>query len=228
VKKLVVNADDLGYRDEINRGIMYAYRNGIVTSASLFVDREGTQDALRLIKENPGLGLGIHLDLDRFFEVDHAAGCVTNWINPKPDIEAVRSEIKRQLDVFLSFGLTADHIDSHHHAHMMPEVFSTAAEVMNEYNLRVIRFFETFYAENDEADKVRRVIMDRGLQTADHFIEGWYWGNVDEDYRVAELMTHPGYGELWRESELAYCCQPQLKAYLNSQDIKLVKFSETF
>jgi predicted glycoside hydrolase/deacetylase ChbG (UPF0249 family) len=228
MKKLVVNADDLGYREEVNRGIIYAHKNGIVTSASLFVDREGTQDALRLIKENPGLGIGIHLDLDKFFSVDHSTGHVTEWLSPAPSIEAVKSEIRRQLDRFISFGFKADHVDSHHHAHLIPEVFSSITAIMKEYDLRVIRYFDSFYAKNGDARKIKATIQENNLKTTDHFIEGWYWGNVDEEFRVAELMTHPGYGELWRESELAHCCQPQLKEYFSSQDIKLLKFSETF
>jgi chitin disaccharide deacetylase len=228
MKKLIVNADDLGYREEVNRGIIYAHKNGIVTSASLFVEREGTQDALRLIKENPSLGLGIHLDLDKFFTVDHTMGHVTGWITPEPSIDAVKLEIRRQLDKFISFGFKADHVDSHHHAHMIPNVFSAITEIMQDYGVRVIRYFDSFYTNNGDAEKVKKAIQERGLKTTDHFIEGWYWGNVDEQYEVAELMTHPGYGELWRESELAHCCQPQLKEYFGSQNIKLLKFSETF
>jgi hypothetical protein len=42
------------------------------------------------------------------------------------------------------------------------------------------------------------------------------------------LMTHPGYGELWREAELAHCCQPQLKKYFIDQKIELLRFSDVF
>ena len=38
---LVVTADDLGYSEERDRGIVRAYREGIVTGASLLVNAAG-------------------------------------------------------------------------------------------------------------------------------------------------------------------------------------------
>jgi hypothetical protein len=75
---------------------------------------------------------------------------------------------------------------------------------------------------------MKKILREKGLKTVDHFIEGWYWGNVDEPFQIAELMTHPGYGELWREAELANCCQPQLKQYFMNSQIDLLRFSDVF
>jgi predicted glycoside hydrolase/deacetylase ChbG (UPF0249 family) len=228
MKKLIVNADDFGYREGINKGIVLAHQNGVVTSASLFVEREGSEEAVRLAKENPQLGLGLHLDLDRFFEIDHHLGVTTGWVSPKPEIAAIRGEAKRQLDKYLSFGFKADHVDSHHHAHLTPEIFPVICELLKEYKIPVVRFFEKFYPEQQVADEMKKVFLGSGLKTVDHFIEGWYWGNVDETYQIAELMTHPGFGELWREAELAHCCQPQLKQYFIESKIDLLRFSDAF
>jgi predicted glycoside hydrolase/deacetylase ChbG (UPF0249 family) len=228
MKKLIINADDFGYRTEINRGIIYAYQNGVVTSTSLFVEREGTDDALRLARENPALGFGLHLDLDRFFEVDHGFGVIVDWATPRPAPDEIRTEIKRQIEKYFSFGLSMDHMDSHHHAHLHPAVFPLVCSLVKEFKIPAIRFFRKFYGEEAEYDRMKEVVNASGLQTVDHFIEGWYWGNVDEPYQVAELMTHPGYGELWREAELAHCCQPQLKQYFFDQKIDIIRFSEIF
>ncbi|MBN1823163.1 MAG: ChbG/HpnK family deacetylase [Endomicrobiales bacterium] len=228
MKKLIINADDLGYREEINKGIMFAHQNGLVTSASLFVERDGTADALRFLKETPSLGVGIHLDLDKYFEVDHHLGIILGWRETKHDIGAVAGEVNRQIQKFSSFGLSADHLDSHHHAHMIDEVFTVVCDAAAEHKIPVVRFDEKHFVDPIKRQKMRQYLADKGLRCIDHFIEGWYWGNVDESYNVAELMTHPGYGELWREAELAHCCQPQLKQYFIDQKIELLRFSDAF
>ncbi len=226
MRQLVINADDLGYREGINKGIIYAHTNGVVTSASLFVEREGTAEAVELAKAHPSLGLWLHLDLDRFFTVDHHGGVVTEWLSPKPSLEEIRAEVKRQLDKFYSFGFTADHIDSHHHAHLYPEVFPIVCEAARDCKIPVVRFFPKYATEPSDIEAFKKILSQNNLIAADHFIEGWYWGNVDESYQFAELMTHPGYGELWREAELAHSCQPQLKQYLIDQKIDLLRFSD--
>ena len=228
MRKLIINADDFGYRKEINRGVIYAHQNGLVTSASLFVEKDGTQEAVELARSNPQLGLGIHLDLDRFFEVDHHLGVVVGLAQQGASPEAVREEARRQLNLYRSFGFPADHLDSHHHAHLHPGVLPVICQLAKEFNIPVVRLFTKFFPEQNAFESAKRIFAGNGLKSVDHFIEGWYWGNVDEPYEAAELMTHPGYGEIWREAELAHCCQPQLKKYFVDQKIELLRFSDVF
>ncbi|MCB4790466.1 MAG: ChbG/HpnK family deacetylase [Elusimicrobia bacterium] len=226
MKKLIINADDFGYRENVNKGVIYAHKNGLVTSASLFVDKESTPEAVRLAKENSALGLGLHVDLDKYFEIDHTLGQIVKMYDQNQDINELKSEVRRQLDKFYSFGFQADHIDSHHHAHLHPKVFTVVCELAKEFKIPVVRIFEKFYLNRQDFENSSNICKDNGLKTVDHFIEGWYWGNIDENYVLAELMTHPGYGEIWREAELANCCQPKLKDYLIAQKIELVRFSD--
>ncbi|MBI5573142.1 MAG: ChbG/HpnK family deacetylase [Elusimicrobia bacterium] len=226
MKKLIVNADDFGYSEEINKGVIYAHTKGIVTSASLFVNKEFTEDAVRQAKENPGLGLGIHLDLDAFFEIDNKKGVIVKLKKPQQEINEIKTEIKNQIEKYLSFSLQCDHLDSHHHSHLHPSVFSSVCEIASQYKIQKIRFFRKIYSSTEEFEKLKQVLQGYNLKFIPHFIEGWYWGNIDENYEVAELMTHPGYGELWRELEIARCCQFDLKSYLSNNDIYLIKFTD--
>lgn len=226
MKKLIVNADDFGFKEGINKGIIFAHQNGVVTSASLFVDGEASQDAVNLARENPSLGLGPHLDLDKFFIIDQSSGVVVDWVHPKPDIDEVKSEIKRQMGKYFSYGLHADHADSHHHVHLNIEVFPVFCEILKEYKIPIFRFAAAHLNDFSKCEDLKKMGLDSGFIFADHFIEGWYWGNVDEPYEIAELVTHPGYGELWREAELANCCHPEMKKYLIDQKIDLLRFSD--
>ncbi|PYT99697.1 MAG: hypothetical protein DMG34_20285 [Acidobacteria bacterium] len=63
MKNLIVNADDLGWTPGVNRGISEAHRNGIVTSTSLLANGCAFDDGVRLSRELPRLGVGVHLNL---------------------------------------------------------------------------------------------------------------------------------------------------------------------
>ena len=63
MKQLIVNADDLGLTPAVNRGVVRAFRDGIVTSASLLVVGNAFEDAVALARQNPGLDVGLHLTL---------------------------------------------------------------------------------------------------------------------------------------------------------------------
>lgn len=59
---LVVNADDFGYCDQRNRGIVESFLNGVVSSASLLPNADKALEAVQLSEEY-GIPLGLHLNL---------------------------------------------------------------------------------------------------------------------------------------------------------------------
>src|SRR5262249_22921163 len=60
---LIVNADDFGRSAGVNRGIIQAHEQGIVTSASLMVHWPAAREAAEYGRGRPGLSLGLHFDL---------------------------------------------------------------------------------------------------------------------------------------------------------------------
>ncbi|MFH2070193.1 MAG: ChbG/HpnK family deacetylase [Elusimicrobiota bacterium] len=226
MKKLIVNADDFGYNMRINQGIIAAHRNGVVKTTSIMTTKDGFEDALRLSRENPSLAVGLHVDLDRFFVINHEKGVINGMVTPAHSPEEIRAEIKSQIDTLKSRGVAIDHITSHHHSHLSPAVFPLVVDVMKEYSMKNMRFFKKFYSNPGDYDNYRRLLDENRILYPGHFIEGWYWGNIDEEFAVAELMTHPGYGEIWREYELAACCNPKLKEYFKQKGIQVISFSE--
>jgi predicted glycoside hydrolase/deacetylase ChbG (UPF0249 family) len=55
-KYLVINADDFGYAQGVNRGIITAHEARVVLSTSLMVDMPKAVEAAELAKRHPGLG----------------------------------------------------------------------------------------------------------------------------------------------------------------------------
>ena len=227
-KRIIVNADDFGYRKDINKGIIYAHKNGIVTNTSVLTERDAFEDAVSLAKENPGLKNGLHIDLDTFVDINRdviGVASVSSFQVTKPDKQKILNSMNMQIDKFLNSGLKLSHLDGHHHAHMHPEIFPLVAQKAKELNVPV-RFFEWFYDDFNLAQQMKQILLDLNVKFCPHFINGWYWGNVDEDFQLAELMTHPGFNEMWREFETAKCCDPVLKTYLNEKHIELISFED--
>ncbi len=226
MKKLIVNADDFGYNEKINQGIINAHKDGIVTSTSLMTTREGFDNAVNLAKDNPRLSLGIHLDLDSMFDIDHTRGRIIGFRQYSLDKNVIESQIKQQFDTIFSKGLIPDHLTGHHHVHMVKEVFEILVPLMKQYKIPSIRFHRKISYDLNIFDEQKKLLDTNNIVYAPHFIEGWYWGNIDEPFTVAELMTHPGYGELWREYELLASCDIKLKNYLREKNVQLITYTE--
>src|SRR6266700_580709 len=62
-RRLIVNADDFGRSSSINQAVIRAHREGVLTSASLMVNEPGFEEAVHMARENPSLGVGLHLTL---------------------------------------------------------------------------------------------------------------------------------------------------------------------
>ena len=140
MKKLIVNADDLGLTPGVNRGVLRAFQDGIVRSASLLVTGSAFEDAVALARQNPKLEVGLHLALveeravlgrKELPTLVDATGCFprtsTEFIRcallGRINWHEVEREIAAQINLFQQTGLRLSHVNSHQHLHMFPPVF---------------------------------------------------------------------------------------------------------
>lgn len=140
-RRLVVNADDFGRSSSINEAVIRAHREGILTTASLMVNGAAFQEAVALARENPKLGVGLHLSLicgrstlkpteipglvnGRYeFSDDPVKSGFRYFING--DLRAqLRHEIHAQFQKFHLTGLKLDHVNGHLNMHLHPTIFS--------------------------------------------------------------------------------------------------------
>ncbi|MGF1587387.1 MAG: carbohydrate deacetylase [Bacteroidales bacterium] len=127
---LIVTADDLCMTESITEGIVEAFRNGIVTTTSALINYPGARETLVSVhKENPGLPIGIHLNIttgrpvlppeeipslvDRDGYFHHSHKIIRHLANIS--IDELRAEVNAQVDLFLSTGIPLDHINSENH-----------------------------------------------------------------------------------------------------------------
>ncbi len=61
--RLVVKGDDMGAAHGINTATIEAFKTGVLTTTNVIVPGPWFPEAVRLLKENPGLDIGVHLAL---------------------------------------------------------------------------------------------------------------------------------------------------------------------
>ena len=63
MRRLIINADDFGLTAGVNRAIVEAHENGVVSSATLMANGQAFAQAVRLAQSTPRLGVGCHVVL---------------------------------------------------------------------------------------------------------------------------------------------------------------------
>lgn len=157
MKYLIINADDFGLHEQINKGIIKGHKDGIITSTSIMTTAPAFDEAVSLAKENPNLGIGIHLTLctcvppclDRA-KVVSLLGVDGNFLPSYVDfakrfytggvkMSELEAELRAQFEKALSAGLNITHVDSHQHTHMLPIINSLVIKLCKEYNVKRVR-----------------------------------------------------------------------------------------
>ena len=162
-RRLIVNADDFGRSAAINQAVVRAHREGILTTASLMVNEPAFSEAVALARENPRLGVGLHLTLlcghstlppekipglvgsDGGFEDNPVRGG-WRYFFERELREQLRAEIHAQFEKFRASGLTLDHVNGHLHLHMHPAILGILLRDAGTLGLQRLRLtFDPFW-----------------------------------------------------------------------------------
>lgn len=146
--KLIINADDFGLCDDVNKSIIECYQKGNLTSTTLMVNMPGTLNAVDLASQNPGLGIGLHFSLTEGTPLTKNKSLIDengNFLSRsellqkllfnKIDLAEVRLEFEAQLDKAYELGIEISHVDSHQHVHLIPKIFNTIISTINNKKL---------------------------------------------------------------------------------------------
>ncbi len=156
MKNLIVNADDLGWTEGVNRGIADAHRRGLVTSTSLLANGRAFSSALAVSHEYPELGIGVHLNLSDgppTAEPSRVAGLlnVAGQLEGSPEslllriagrqlrLAEVEREWEAQIAKIKAAGISPTHLDGHKHVHMLPGLFEVALRLAKRHGVGAIR-----------------------------------------------------------------------------------------
>jgi predicted glycoside hydrolase/deacetylase ChbG (UPF0249 family) len=223
---LIVNADDFGRSVGVNRGILQAARDGILTSASLMVHYPSAEHAVQYSEH---IDLGLHIDLGEWTFRDGQWVLVYERASAS-DAAAVEREIRRQLEMFSDLtGKSPTHIDSHQHVHLREPVLSIARQIAHEVGAPLrsdsdaIRYCGLFYGQSGKGDPNSDAIsVPALLKILTAVPDG-----------VTELACHPGDDSglnstyrLERQIEVQTLCDPRILECVLQRRIRLITFQD--
>lgn len=268
---LVITADDFGQSSAANQAIADAHDKGIVTSASIMPAGLVFDEALCIAKERKKLSLGLHVtlcdgravlpqsaipdlvDADGYFEKDPARA----WMQYSlPGMqEQLDAEIKAQFDFLALAGIRAAHVDSHHHLHMHPALFSLVAKHAARHNAHWIRIPNepfSFMARFRDLDRKampflewgvfralcggnRKKALAHGLHVPTRCYGLSRTGRIDlpflqefsaQGIGVLELFAHPDTETERGRKELETLMSPEARKVLTGHNLHLVGYQE--
>ena len=156
MRRLIVNADDFGLHAAVNRGILAAHTEGIVSSTSLMAGGAALDDAVRIAKQCPQLGVGVHLTLVGARPVLPVAEVsslldesgafygsyplfIKRFLRGKIRLAEVERELAAQIDRIRMAGIQPSHLDSHQHLHVLPGIGGIVLDLARRFSIRAIR-----------------------------------------------------------------------------------------
>jgi hopanoid biosynthesis associated protein HpnK len=156
VKNLIINADDFGLSHGVNRAVVTAWQEGILTTASLMAGGGAFEEAVELAKQNPGLQVGLHLTLVQGRAVlphseipglvdqsgtftDNPVAAGMRYFFLKGLRNQIRCEIEAQIRKIHDAGIDLSHVDGHLNIQMQPVVFDILMELAPRYGITSFR-----------------------------------------------------------------------------------------
>lgn len=156
MRRLIINADDFGLTDGVNRAIVEAHRRGVVTSATLMANSQAFDAAVASRTQLPKLSVGCHVvlidgrpvadparvstltaDGDEFR--NGLVGFAADAIRGKIREEHVYDEAVAQFQKLQSAGVTPTHFDSHKHSHLFPSILKPLLRAARDCRVRALR-----------------------------------------------------------------------------------------
>ena len=157
MKRLIINADDLGADEARNAGIFEGIQAGIVTSASILLNGPALEDALKKIHAEPfrNVSWGVHINLSEGKPVATGNSILLGpdgmfkgkgptqhllMQEGNPDLEReVAHEINGQISLLKSSGIHLRHLDGHQHVHVFPAVLRAMIRASLKHDIPWIR-----------------------------------------------------------------------------------------
>ena len=216
---LIITADDFGLHPSVNQAVERAWRDGVLSAASLMVGSPAVGDALARARACPGLRVGLHLvladgravlppraipglvDRDGRFGARMVRDGVRFFFLPRVRRQ-LALEIRAQFEAFAATGLELDHVNAHKHFHLHPTVLSLILEIGREFGLSAVRLpLEAGLPVwlRPWLLLLRARLRAAGVRHNDYIVGLRLSGRFDEDALLAALAALPeaGVGELY-------------------------------
>ena len=156
MKKLIINADDFALHHSVNKGIINASEEGVLTSTSIIPSGVFFDEAVKMAILNKKIGIGVHLTLVHerpILPIAKVKSLITTknlfhnnylefikkMLNNEINYQEVYAELSAQIKAVQKTGITITHLDSHQHLHILPKITDIVLQLAQEYNIKSIR-----------------------------------------------------------------------------------------
>lgn len=156
-RKIVINADDFGLCDGVNRAVAQAHTQGVLTSTTIMANMPAARQAVEIARRLPTLGVGVHLNLfegkpvsknacvDCLLAMDGRFAYSPSWLSLLSAVKrrirnAIATELAAQIQWIIDNGLKPTHLDSHKHIHNFPCIFPIVCELAKSFKIAAIRW----------------------------------------------------------------------------------------
>ena len=155
---MIINADDFGYSESVNRAICKCFEDGTINRTTIMVNMPLSEEAARLAKENgffESVGLHINLtegkalseecrksplcDENGFLKGEFHIPFKSRIFLPASIKKAIYAEAEAQIKKFLEMGFTLHHADSHNYTHSYLSVYGEIKKLLKKYGFTSTR-----------------------------------------------------------------------------------------
>lgn len=211
-----VNADDFGINESVSKTIIQFIQEGICDTTTVMVNMPNSKNIKNMaVFEGISNKVGIHLNLTegvpitaeilsyQAFVSGGTFGCYKKnrfkrFLLDRKEKNAVRNELRAQIEQYLSLGYTGMTMDSHQGIHMDWSIYPIVIDLFEEYGFKFLRRSPNL--KNDLKRKILRMPFDASIDA--HGIQHMdYLGNFN-DFKLhseylqksekrIEIMCHP-------------------------------------
>jgi len=162
---LVVNADDFGLSESVNRAITECFEKEYIDRTTVMVNMPFAKEAATIAEKNGFKNkVGLHVNLTQGKPLTEGIARNSLFCDEngeftaafyhktllrlhmdKKSMDDMYREIKAQLDEYISLGFTLNHIDSHHHVHTNYPVFKVLKKLSPDYSFSSVRLSRNLY-----------------------------------------------------------------------------------
>jgi hypothetical protein len=254
--KLVVRADDIGSCHAANLACIQCYREGIVRSVEVMVPCPWFNEAAKMLRENPGYDVGVHLTLTSEWEnykwgpLTQSASLVdeqgaffpmtsqradfppkTGFLQCGWKIEEVEKELRAQIELAKKMIPQVSHLSSHMGTPTAtPELRTLVQKLAKEYKLPVetpgAQYFRWMVDSKASAEQ-RETALVKALED----VQPGVWILVEHpglDTPEMQAMGHKGYWEVasHRDGVTRAFTSPKVKEVIKRRGIQLVSYHD--
>lgn len=224
--RIIINADDFGISEKVNKSIIGLMESGNISSATLIANGQAIHEAIESKKYFPNISYGIHLNCSegKPFHFDTNLqkildnnGCYNSNSVKKIGfryniLESIYKDWSKQIIFLQKNGIAISHIDSHHHMHTRPIMMPVIRKIQKEFKIYKIRNTMNLFSESNKIGIIKSTnkklwqifMIASGAKMTDYFtsLDSFVSSKPLLSNRTIELMVHPGHKDYKHEKDI--------------------------